>query len=90
MFLIYDTETTGFPSRYGAPHTDLEAWSTARLVQIAWQLHGLDGSLISAQNILVKPDGFEIPYSSEQIHGISTERALADGVPLSEALEAFE
>jgi len=90
MFLIYDTETTGFPSRYGAPHTDLEAWSTARLVQIAWQLHGLDGSLISAQNILVKPDGFEIPYSSEQIHGISTERALADGVLLSEALEAFE
>lgn len=90
MFLIYDTETTGFPSIYGAPHTNLEAWSTARLVQLAWQLHDIDGSLISAHNIIVRPDGFEIPYSAEQIHGISTERAIADGVPLSEALEVFE
>ena len=90
MFLIYDTETTGFPSRYGAPHTDLEAWSTARLVQIAWQLHDIDGSLISAQNILVRPEGFEIPYASEQIHGISTERALAEGVSIQEALGVFE
>ena len=90
MFLIYDTETTGFPSVFGAPHTDLEAWSTARLVQLAWQLHDADGSLIIAQNYLVKPDGFEIPYSSQKIHGISTERATEEGLPLSEVLDIFE
>ena len=86
MFLIFDTETTGVPSSYGAHHTDLEAWSTARLVQIAWQLHASNGSLISAENIIVRPEGFEIPYASQRIHGISTERALAEGVSLQEAL----
>jgi hypothetical protein len=32
---------------------------------------------------LVKPDGFNIPYDAERIHGISTELA-AEGVSLAE------
>ncbi len=90
MFLIFDTETTGFPSRYGAPHTDLEAWSSARLVQLAWQLHDDEGKLLEVKNFIVKPEGFTIPYNSEQIHGISTERAQKQGMPLSYVLEEFE
>ncbi|NNC84367.1 MAG: DNA polymerase III subunit alpha, partial [Flavobacteriales bacterium] len=90
MFLIFDTETTGFPLRYGAPHTDLEAWSSARLVQLAWQVHDEHGQLIEVKNFIVEPDGFTIPYASEQVHGISTERAQKMGVPLSFVLEEFE
>jgi DNA polymerase-3 subunit alpha len=29
---------------------------------------------------LVKPDGFNIPYDAERIHGISTELAEEEGI----------
>jgi DNA polymerase-3 subunit alpha len=38
---------------------------------------------------LVKPDGFNIPYDAERIHGISTELAQVDGISLGEVLEKF-
>ncbi|MGC6531498.1 MAG: DNA polymerase III subunit alpha [Flavobacteriales bacterium] len=89
MFLIYDTETTGFPRGKNPSHTDLEAYDSARMVQLAWQLHDFSGKLINRGNYLIKPDGFEIPYSAAKIHGITQERAMRDGVPVLEALEAF-
>src|SRR6056297_711069 len=87
MYLIFDTETTGLPKRWNAPITDTDNWP--RCVQIAWQLHDELGNLIEHQNFLVKPEGFNIPYESEQIHGISTALAEEQGVPLGEVLEAF-
>ena len=87
MYLIFDTETTGFARDFKAPHTDTDNWP--RLVQLAWQLHDYDGKLINQKNILVKPDGFDIPFSAQQVHGISTERALAEGRDLKEVLEEF-
>ncbi|MBL4586999.1 MAG: PHP domain-containing protein, partial [Flavobacteriales bacterium] len=87
MYLIYDTETTGLPKNYKAPLTDSDNWP--RLVQLAWQLHADDGSLLEAQNFIVRPDGFDIPYNSEKIHGISTEKALNEGLPLEEVLDFF-
>lgn len=87
MYLIFDTETTGLPKRWDAPITDTDNWP--RCVQIAWQLHDELGNLIEHQDFLVKPEGFNIPYESEQIHGISTALAEEKGVPLSEVLEAF-
>ena len=44
MFLIFDTETTGLPKNFNAPISDFGNWP--RCVQIAWQLHNYDGSLI--------------------------------------------
>ncbi|MBA4745726.1 MAG: DNA polymerase III subunit alpha [Muricauda sp.] len=87
MYLIFDTETTGLPKRWDAPITDTDNWP--RCVQIAWQLHDELGNLIEHQDFLVKPEGFNIPYESEQIHGISTALAEEKGVPLNEVLEAF-
>ena len=85
MYLIFDTETTGLPHNKTAPITDLENWP--RLVQIAWQLHNEKGNLLSQQNYLVKPDGFDIPFKAEQVHGISTKRALEEGQDLNQVLE---
>ncbi|MFT5053925.1 MAG: DNA polymerase-3 subunit alpha [Oceanospirillaceae bacterium] len=87
MYLIYDTETTGLPKNYKAPLTDGDNWP--RLVQLAWQLHEADGALVESGNIIVKPKGFDIPFNSEQIHGISTEKALAEGIDLKGALDQF-
>ena len=87
MYLIFDTETTGLPKRWGAPISDTDNWP--RCIQIAWQLHDDMGRVIEHQDYLVKPEGFNIPYDAERIHGISTELAEAEGIPLAEVLEKF-
>lgn len=87
MYLIFDTETTGLPKRWDAPITDTDNWP--RCIQIAWQLHDGMGNCIEHQDYLVKPEGFNIPYDAEKIHGISTGLAEEQGVPLAEVLEKF-
>ena len=88
MYLIFDTETTGLPRSFKAPISDVDNWP--RVVQLAWQLHADDGSLVEHKDFLIKPDRFDIPYGSEQIHGISTELASKEGIDLSEGLALFE
>ena len=87
MYLIFDTETTGLPKRWDAPLTDSDNWP--RCIQIAWQLHDEMGKLIESQDYLVQPEGFDIPYDSERIHGISTDLAREQGIPLDEVLGKF-
>ncbi|RKN82293.1 DNA polymerase III subunit alpha [Ulvibacterium marinum] len=87
MYLIFDTETTGLPKRWDAPITDTDNWP--RCIQIAWQLHDAMGNLVDHQDYLVRPDGFNIPYDAEQVHGISTELAKQRGAGLGEVLEKF-
>ncbi len=87
MYLIFDTETTGLPKNYDAPLSDADNWP--RLVQIAWQLHDNTGKLINAKNLIVKPNGFVIPFNTVMIHGVTTEIALAEGKDLAEVLAEF-
>ncbi|HAD79118.1 MAG TPA: DNA polymerase III subunit alpha, partial [Flavobacteriaceae bacterium] len=87
MYLIYDTETTGLPKDWNAPISDSDNWP--RCIQIAWQLHDEMGQIIEHQDYLVRPDGFDIPYDSERIHGISTDLATEKGVSLKEVLDKF-
>ena len=87
MYLIFDTETTGLPKRWDAPITDTDNWP--RCVQVAWQLHDAMGKLLEHHDFLVRPDGFNIPYDAEKVHGISTELAQEEGIPLAEMLEKF-
>jgi len=87
MYLIFDTETTGLPRSWAAPISDTSNWP--RCVQIAWQLHDEMGNLIEHQDYLVIPEGYDIPYDAERIHGISTELAQQKGVPLKTVLDKF-
>lgn len=87
MYIIFDTETTGLPKNWNAPITDTDNWP--RCIQIAWQLHDADGTLIEHKDYLIDPDGFDIPFESEQIHGISTELAKAQGAPIQDVLAEF-
>ncbi|WP_347173670.1 DNA polymerase III subunit alpha [Polaribacter uvawellassae] len=87
MYLIFDTETTGLPKSWNAPITDTDNWP--RCIQIAWQLHDELGHLIEHNDFLIKPDGFNIPYDAERIHGISTELAQEQGISLAESLQLF-
>ncbi len=88
MYLIFDTETTGLPKRWNAPISEVDNWP--RCVQLAWQLHDELGNLLERQDFLIVPDGYDIPYDAEQIHGISTELATKKGIPLDEALLKFK
>ena len=87
MYLIFDTETTGLPKRWDAPLSDSENWP--RCIQIAWQIHDAKGEIVEHKDYLIQPDGFTIPFDSEQVHGISTALAQAQGVALAEVLDEF-
>src|SRR6185436_10750455 len=76
-YLFFDTETTGLSRE-------------SRMVQIAWVLCGHDGEEISRACHIIRPEGFSIPRDATAIHGITTERAMAQGIPLAEALEGFQ
>ena len=87
MYLIFDTETTGLPKNWKAPISDTDNWP--RCVQIAWQLHDELGNLVEANSFIIKPHGYDIPYESEKIHGISTQLAELEGEKLEIVLKEF-
>ncbi len=88
MYIIFDTETTGLPRDWNAPVTDTSNWP--RVVQIAWQIHDDMGNLLENKDFLIRPDGFDIPYDSEKVHGISTELATKFGEPLDFVMQEFQ
>jgi len=87
MITVFDTETTGLPKNYKAPAYDLDNWP--RLVQLAWSIYDYDGKTLVENEFIIKPEGFEIPVAASKVHGITTERALKEGIPLKKALEFF-
>ena len=69
-YLVFDTETTGLPKNWDAPVSDSGNWP--RCVQLAWQLHDASGALLEQESFIVKPEGYNIPFDAEKVHGIST------------------
>lgn len=84
MILFFDTETTGLPQR----HLPVDHPAQPRIVQLGAIL--MEGKrVVSMINLLVKPDRFEVPKQASDIHGFTTELAIAAGVPLLVALSTF-
>lgn len=75
------------PRNYNAPLTDFDNWP--RMVQVAWQLHDAQGNLLQHNSIIVKPQGYTIPFATIQIHGITNERANEEGQDLKSTLQQF-
>ena len=87
MYLFFDTETTGLPRDWKAPVTDVHNWP--RMIQIAWILCDDNGDRIEADDYIIKPEDFTIPQDAAKVHGISTERAIAEGSDLEAVLVMF-
>jgi DNA polymerase III epsilon subunit-like protein len=87
-YLFFDTETTGVPRNYKAPSSDTRNWP--RLVQLAWIFADEEGNRIHEGNLIVKPEGFVIPTDATKIHGITTQKALAEGILLKDAIRMFK
>ncbi len=79
IFVAFDTETDGI--------------NNPRLVELGAVLVDLsdDGTTTERASIslVVRPDGYEIPAGAAAVHGISTELALAIGVPLVVAVSVL-
>lgn len=88
MYLFFDTETTGLPKNWKAPITDLNNWP--RMIQLAYLLTDDQNNNITGGNYIIKPVGFTIPEDAAKIHGISTRRALDEGVDLLWVLQEFQ
>ena len=86
-YLFFDTETIGLPKDYEAPSSDTDNWP--RMVQLSWILTDNKGNIISTNDCIVQPDGFSVPDEAASIHGITTERALTEGLPLDSVLLMF-
>jgi DNA polymerase-3 subunit epsilon len=84
--IFYDTETQGLPL-WSEPSEHPEQ---PHIVQLAALLVNLQSrEVLDHMDVIIKPDGWTIPQETTNIHGISTERALAEGIPEHEALEQF-
>ena len=85
--LIFDTETTGLPSTWSASPNDVSVWP--RIVELAWIVFNEENQATSSPSFIVKPEGFTIPIEASKVHGISNEKAIAEGVSLRTVMNTF-
>lgn len=84
--LFYDTETTGLPLF----HEPSEDPRQPHIVQLAASLVDLASrQVLGSLDVIVRPEGWEIPAEVSEIHGITDEHARAVGVPEATALRMF-
>lgn len=74
--LFFDTETSGLPL-FRAPSSDP---GQPHCVQIAAILTDDRGAEKASINLIVKPEGWEIPEAASNVHGITTEMADRYGI----------
>lgn len=83
--LIFDTETTGrvqHKSHFSderQPHP----------VQIGALLVAGDKEIASMNTLVQLPDGVDVEQGAQEVHGISKERCMNEGIPPHEAYEKF-
>lgn len=75
--LFYDTETTGFPlCKKPSDHED-----QPHLVQLAAiVVNAKTREVTQSIDLIIKPDGWEIPKKVVKIHGITTQHAMSVGM----------
>jgi DNA polymerase-3 subunit epsilon len=83
--LIFDSETTGVPTRGEV----VTSPSYTHVVELAGLLVDEAGRELSSFDFVVRPDGWAIPDVAAAVHGITQEIALARGVPLALAVAAY-
>lgn len=83
---FYDTETTGLPLY----HEPSESEGQPHIVQLAAAVIDSDTrDVVASLDLTIRPDGWVIPDEVAEIHGITTEIALATGIDEELAVRAF-
>lgn len=86
MILFFDLETTGVYD-FKLPADDP---SQPRVVELAAVLCDDQAGVRDRYTEIVKPDGWTIPDGAAKVHGITTARAIAEGRPIAEVMDAFD
>jgi len=82
--LVFDTETTGFPSSKKKLHDE----SQPHMVQLSALLFDTKTEQIIKQiNKIIKPNNWDIPDAVIKIHGITEEKAINEGESEESALD---
>lgn len=85
MLCIYDTETTGlWKDGLDVAHPNQPKIASLSALRVKY-----NGVIEASMDVIVKPDGWTIPEAAAKVHGITTERAMAEGIPLLEAMRQF-
>jgi DNA polymerase-3 subunit epsilon len=86
--LIFDTETTGLPTSRQPASVGPNIWP--HIVSISWVILDGDTNIIEKErSYIINPLGWDIPQESIKIHGITKEKAEAEGHSLSKVLGEF-
>lgn len=96
--LFLDLETSGLPQQEITPdgrkrfysYKKLDKYDTSRIVQFSFIRYKRDGTMVSMNDYIIKPNDFIISPESIDIHHITQEKALKEGVDISEAMDMFE
>ena len=83
--LLFDTETTGLPKSREPATAGPNNWP--HLVSIAWIIIENE-QIVKKEYYLIKPQ-WVIPEDASKIHGITQEKAEAEGFPLSDIITKF-
>jgi len=86
QIIVFDTETTGLPdwkAPSAAPHQP-------HIVQLAAVVADKEtGRISQSMDVIIRPDGWVSEKEAIATHGITTERAMDEGVPEKTAVEMF-
>lgn len=84
MFMIFDTETTGVPSR------NYRDWSVCHIVQIAWIIVDESFRTIKSESFLIKDGGqFQSCATSLDCHHITDDERETNGISFPEMMDKF-
>ncbi len=84
MYLFLDVKATGVPKYLNYPLTDILNWP--RIFKLSWKFYNSDAVEISSHNCIIKPVGFEIPKEISNIHSITNQTAINNGLDLKTVL----
>lgn len=92
LTFIFDIETTGLFIRERNKKVDfknLNNFDNCRIVSISWIIIETDNTdnIIEKKNYYIKPDNFNVPQESINIHGLTNEFLLLNGISVHNVFE---
>jgi len=87
--LFINMATSGLPKKfYGQDYNykDLESFDSCRIIQIAWRVSNNDGNLLN-RSFYIKPNQFDVSAGAFNIHNITKEYAIDNGVEIQTMFE---
>lgn len=91
-YIAFDFETSGLPKgrrNIKVTQETLSNFDGCRAVSLSAARFSQRGRLIKTFDAIIRPDDFHIPEDATAIHGISHERAVAEGRPFLEVFDDF-